>query len=233
MNAANELPVGEMVDLTTMQGGTPRLNAALAKCQGEIELAKKDSVNPHFNSKYADLASCREVARKPLSGNGLAVQQIPRMRLNEGLVEVTTTLLHASGEERCFGTVEMPVAQKTAHGVSSALTYARRAGFNTALGIAAEEDDDGNAASGKTEAPRAGPKPVPQKKSKTGEKVVTFGNNKGKAIEALTDAELAEALKLGDERVSSDPGALWAAGVTACLADLEVERSSRELEAKK
>ena len=52
------------------------LAAALAKAQGEITGALKDSANPFFKSKYADLASCWDACRGPLSRNGLSVIQV-------------------------------------------------------------------------------------------------------------------------------------------------------------
>ena len=55
------------------------LGAALAKAQGLIEGAKKDSANPFFKSKYADLASVWEACRKHLSDNGLSVTQCPQV----------------------------------------------------------------------------------------------------------------------------------------------------------
>ena len=77
------------------------LAAALSKAQAEMSGAKKDSENPHFRSKYADLASVWDACRIPLTKNGLAVVQSPRL-VSAGetgwLVEVETTLLHTSGQ---------------------------------------------------------------------------------------------------------------------------------------
>ena len=53
------------------------LAAALAKAQGEMENAGKNSVNPHFKSKYADLAEILNTVRPVLSKHGLAVTQFP------------------------------------------------------------------------------------------------------------------------------------------------------------
>lgn len=118
------------------------LAAALAKAQGAIEDADKDATNPHFKSKYADLASVRAAIRKPFSDNGLSYVQLPRMA--EKMVEVETVLMHASGQ--FIGeTMAMPVQQVTAHGIGSALTYVRRYALMAVAGIAAsEDDDDGN-----------------------------------------------------------------------------------------
>ena len=54
-----------------------KLVMALAKAQGQIKAAPKDSDNPFFKSKYADLASVWEACREPLAKNGLAVIQRP------------------------------------------------------------------------------------------------------------------------------------------------------------
>ena len=51
------------------------LATALAKAQGEITGAKKDSENSFFSSKYADLAACWDACREPLSANGLSIVQ--------------------------------------------------------------------------------------------------------------------------------------------------------------
>ena len=53
------------------------LAKALAAAQAEIEGASKDKTNPHFKSRYADLASVWEACRKPLSKHGLSVIQGP------------------------------------------------------------------------------------------------------------------------------------------------------------
>jgi len=118
------------------------LFGALAEAQGEIEDATKAGINPHFKSKYADLAAVRAVIRGPLAKHGLAVIQLPRAQ--NGVVEVDTMLTHKSGEY-ISETLRMPVAQMNAHGIGSAITYARRYGLMSILCLAAD-DDDGNAA---------------------------------------------------------------------------------------
>lgn len=128
-------------------GHSPQLGelfAAVAKAQGEIGGAKKDSTNPHFKSKYADLASARDAVQGPLSKNGLALIQWPRT-VNNG-VEIETWLGHASGQYMT-GTLCMPCAKMDAHGVGSAITYGRRYALMAVTGVA-PEDDDGNAAGG-------------------------------------------------------------------------------------
>lgn len=120
------------------------LSKALAKAQGEIGGAAKDSTNPHFRSKYADLASVRDAIKEPLSRNGIAYVQF-----TEGgpdTVKVTTML--TCGEEWMRSTCEMKPVKPDPQGIGSALTYLRRYSLMAAVGVA-PEDDDGNIASGK------------------------------------------------------------------------------------
>lgn len=118
------------------------LAASLAKAQGEMEGAKKDSANPYFKSKYADLGSVWDAIRKPFSANGLAVMQFPRS--TDGGVEIETLLAHSSGEW-VAETLMLPASKHDAQGLGSAITYARRYGLQSIAGVA-PEDDDGNAA---------------------------------------------------------------------------------------
>ena len=119
------------------------LACALAKAQSAMRGAVKDSENPHFRSKYADLASVWEACRAALGENGLSIVQAPRTV--EGGVEVETMLLHQSGEW-ISESLAIPVSKQDAQGFGSALTYCRRYGLSSIVGIA-PEDDDGNAAS--------------------------------------------------------------------------------------
>lgn len=121
------------------------LAAALAKAQGQMKGAIKDSANPFFKSKYADLASVVEAIRAAFSTNGLSyIQTVEPSEKDE--VRVETTLLHASGEWISCGVLSLPVSKVDAQGYGSALTYARRYSLSAAVGVA-PEDDDGNAAS--------------------------------------------------------------------------------------
>lgn len=143
------------------------LAADLVLAQAEIEGAKKDSENPHFRSKYADLASIWDACRGPLTKHGLAVLQWPRLvggGENTWLVEVETTLVHKSGQFMS-DIFAMPVTRADAHGVGSALTYCKRYALSSVIGVA-PEDDDGNAASqGSSEAER---KPLPPRRPELG-----------------------------------------------------------------
>ena len=120
------------------------LAAALAKAQGQMKGAVKDSANPFFKSKYADLASVVEAIRSAFAANGLSyVQSVEPSDKDE--VRVKTTILHSSGEWIGCGVLALPVSKADAQGYGSALTYARRYSLSAAVGVA-PEDDDGNAA---------------------------------------------------------------------------------------
>ena len=120
------------------------LAAALAKAQGTMKGAVKDSANPFFKSKYADLASVVEAIRSAFSANGLSyIQTIQPSDRDE--VRVETMILHSSGEWISCGVLALPVSKVDAQGYGSALTYARRYSLSAAVGVA-PEDDDGNAA---------------------------------------------------------------------------------------
>jgi hypothetical protein len=131
------------------------LAAALAAAQAEMRAASKDAANPMFRSKYATLSSIWEAAREPLARNGLSVVQTPEQS-DLGVCTLTTTLLHSSGEH-ISSTFSLPVLPQvvargeqpvqTAQGYGSALTYARRYALAAIVGIAPDDDDDGNAAS--------------------------------------------------------------------------------------
>jgi len=129
------------------------LAAALAKAQGEIKGAVKDSTNPFFKSKYADLGSVKDAAQEALTKYGIAVIQAPKA--TGALVTVTTMLAHESGE---WVSEELTAHAKdeSAQSVGSVITYLRRYGLASMAGVTAEDDD------GESAQPRGQFKPSPQ-----------------------------------------------------------------------
>jgi ERF superfamily len=115
------------------------LAAALAAAQGAMKNAVMNRTNPHFKSRYADLAAIWDAARQPLSANGLAVVQT----IGDGVLH--TRLLHTSGQW-IASEHPLPMSGRPQE-IGSALTYARRYSLSALIGIAADEDDDANAAS--------------------------------------------------------------------------------------
>lgn len=131
--------------------------AALAKAQGAITGAVKDSANPFFKSKYADLASVWDACRKPLSDNGLSVIQSPEA---DGVrVTVETLLLHSSGQW-FRNSLSVSAKEDSPQAIGSAITYLRRYVLQSFAGVA-PEDDDGEAAQGHKNGQTARPVAVP------------------------------------------------------------------------
>lgn len=124
----------------------PGIAASLVRAQKAFAPALKTSSNPHFKSRYADLAACVEAVIDALNANGIFLQQ-NTYECDTGVI-VETIFLHESGEERSCGKLHVPASKLDAQGYGSALTYARRYSLMAACGIA-PEDDDGNAASKK------------------------------------------------------------------------------------
>lgn len=124
--------------------------SALVRAQRGFAPALKTSTNPHFRSKYVDLAGCIEAVVDALNAAGIAL--IQRTSEDSTGVTVETVFVHESGEMLECGKLHVPAAKQDPQGYGSALTYARRYSLMAAAGIA-PEDDDGNAAS-KTPAPK-------------------------------------------------------------------------------
>ena len=120
------------------------ISAALAKAQGMLRPAIKDTINPFFKSVYADLAAIIDVIREPLSSNGLAILQ--SIETDAGDVVITTLLSHTSGQW-VETALRLKPTKNDPQGVASAATYGRRIGLQSLVGVAADTDDDGNAAS--------------------------------------------------------------------------------------
>ena len=124
--------------------------SALVRAQRGFAPALKTSTNPHFRSKYVDLAGCIEAVVDALNAAGIAL--IQRTSEDSTGVTVETVFVHESGEMMECGKLHVPASKQDAQGYGSALTYARRYSLMAAAGIA-PEDDDGNAAS-RTPAPK-------------------------------------------------------------------------------
>ena len=118
------------------------LFSALANAQGEIENASKKSTNPHFKSKYADLAEVLTTIRETFPKHGLSLVQSPSF--DGAMAHVTTMVAHKSGGFITSIASCVP-AKSDAQGIGAATTYLRRYGSSAMAGIA-QEDDDGQSA---------------------------------------------------------------------------------------
>lgn len=180
------------------------LAKAIALSQLHVENALKSSTNPHFKSKYADLAEILNTVRPVFSANGIAIVQTPTFE--SGVASVETMLCHESGEF-ISSICSSPVSKQDAQGIGSAITYLRRYSLAAMCGVA-QEDDDGNGASDKDKPKQPSNKPQPQ--TKPAPEVKKLSNDERemgvKDMKAAPDeAALKEAL-LGWHKAAKDVG---------------------------
>lgn len=166
--------------MMNLDKATPDLFAALARAQSEIENATKNSNNPHFKSKYADLAEVLNAVRPVFAKNGVAI--IQSTSFDGRTVVVVTALAHLTGGIITSDASCVP-AKTDAQGVGAATTYLRRYALSAMAGIA-QEDDDGNGAAhdGKPQPPK---EDMVAKKSAGQEKAVSSAEQK-RQLEAVS-----------------------------------------------
>jgi len=121
---------------------TDSITAALVKAQKAITFAVKDSTNPHFKNRYADLQSVIEAIKTPLNENGIFFSQSPTIA-DAGYLALTTRLCHESGQW-IEDTATIPLPKNDPQGYGSALTYGRRYALAAICGLY-QADDDGEA----------------------------------------------------------------------------------------
>ena len=181
---------------------TAELVTALTKASGQIKVARKDSENPFFHSRYADLSAITEASREALISNDLVITQSTSIELNQ--MVLVTTLHHVSGQW-IRGYYPITAVKADPQSMGRAVTYARRYALSAMLGIVSE-DDDGESAMGRTahapqqiaqipqtrieqsnaltvEEPRAVPADWKQA-------IIHFGKSKGKSLGSLTSNSL-------------------------------------------
>jgi hypothetical protein len=151
----------------TTSESTEKIAEALVLAQRQMLPLIKDSANPFFRSKYADLQAVTEACYPALQANGICVIQSAEAGEHSGL-NIKTRLLHSSGqfiETDCV----IPPAGQDPQKYGSAVTYGRRYGLQAAMGLAAV-DDDGEGAMNRnaakpasTPSPKPAPKPAPAK----------------------------------------------------------------------
>jgi hypothetical protein len=123
----------------------PNLASALVAAQKEMPAVEPSKPNPAFKgSMYVTLGQLIAAVRPVLNRNGIAVVQMPAQD-EQGRPALITRLLHESGDA-AESVMPLVMDKPTAQGLGSALTYAKRYALASALAIADQEDDDGNAA---------------------------------------------------------------------------------------
>jgi hypothetical protein len=160
---------------------------ALAKAQTELSNPEKAMVGTVYNTRsdspqsfrYASLSSGLDIIRKILGGQQIAIAQTTDIDRANGMVNLTTVLLHTSGEWISSHWPVCPISDTSApRRMGAALTYARRYALFTMVGIAGEDDLDapdlasepakGHKAADTGLAPNPSPAPVRPSQFQTG-----------------------------------------------------------------
>src|SRR5712671_6434006 len=124
---------------------------ALAKAQTELSNPEKALFGTVYNVgsdtpqsfRYASLSSGLDIVRKTLGGHQIAIAQTTDIDRASGMVNLTTVLLHTSGEWISSDWPVCRLSETTApRRMGAALTYARRYALFTLVGIAGEDDLD-------------------------------------------------------------------------------------------
>ena len=133
-------------------GSIGSLAAALAKAQGELTNPEKSlSATIHAGGpgatgktfRYASLSSGLDIVRKTLGQHEIATVQTTSLDQSAGIINLTTLLAHCSGEWIASDWPVCTISETaTPHRMGAALTYARRYGLFTLVGIAGEDDLD-------------------------------------------------------------------------------------------
>lgn len=204
---------------------TAQVCAALASAQGKFKNPKRTktaTVRPRdggagYMFAYAPLEEVVDAIKDPLAENGLLRQQY-LFRSDDGMFWIRTVLWHASGEW-LSGDYPVMYSKESAQGFAGGVTYAKRNGLSLLLGLAAEDDDDGNTGDGNvaTVKPTRQPKPpaanvMQPHDPQTGEvlQAVPASNAANEALEARIALLTAAAMGKGGKPAEQKLRELWA-----------------------
>lgn len=137
-----------MLDFQYCSEDTKDLTKALIGVQKDLQPAVKDSLNPFCKNRYASLNSIMDACRQALIKNNVLLTQYP-IPAENGHLALVSKLIHADTGQYQASICIIPLQKNDAQVLGSAFTYGRRYALSSMLGITAEEDDDGNAASGR------------------------------------------------------------------------------------
>ena len=180
------------------------LHQALAKAQAEFKPIRFDSqaqLGGGRNYRYASIAAILDGVRPILNKHGILLSQEPSQ--TDGVVSVTTRL--SLGEQSISSTLSAPMSRGGFHELGSAITYLRRYGLASMLGVAAEEDEDGHAAQS-----TAGAAKAPKRARQTAQPEPDAG--KGQTPPPAGDRVVDVLIKRVNSGVSKR-GTQWAIGV--------------------
>ncbi|MFV0420795.1 ERF family protein [Oleidesulfovibrio sp.] len=157
--------------IITCSESITELAKAMLQVQQGLVPVMKDAANPFVGSRYASLNSVVEACREALTASGIWVVQYPVQAvqpIHEGtgcpqsLLGLVTKLVHAESGQWQSSLMVMPLPKADPQGYGSALTYARRYGLATLVGLVTEVDDDAQEAMPRNQQRSSGRKSVPQ-----------------------------------------------------------------------
>lgn len=160
---------------------------AFLKAQKDMEAVTKDAKNPFFKSDYATLNAVVEACKEPLNSNGISIMQ----PVNGDYVE--TVLMHESGEFFACQTALVVKENNNPQALGSAISYARRYGLMSMLGLPAEDDD--------------GEKAMARDSKPTVSQAATLPNDTATAAQMNAIAQIVKEMPL-DERANVDVGSI-------------------------
>ena len=133
------------LSVSTSTAAITELAKAMLRVQQSLSPASKDAENPFVNRRYATLNSVMDACREALTANAIWVSQYP-VAVQTGHLGLVTKLVHADSGQWQSSLMVMPLPKADPQGYGSALTYARRYGLATMVGLVTEIDDDGEGA---------------------------------------------------------------------------------------
>jgi len=160
---------------------------ALAAFQAEAPMILKTANNPFYKSKYADLPAVWGTIKELVTKHGFVV--LNSVVQKDGRDCLETTLFYPASGELLTSCLPINPAKNDPQGYGAAITYHRRQNLVTLLGLVCDDDDDGNAASGKEEKPKPENKPKPKEEPNPKTPQVEFLETCRRELEALNDIQ--------------------------------------------
>lgn len=213
------------------------ISAAILRIHSEVEIALKDSTNPHFKSKYADIESIQYASKEALARNNIAIIQEPctiMCPIKGAIPGLGTLLLHSSGQW-IYQEAPLPMSKTTPQEAGSSITYFRRYAQAGSLNIL-QSDDDGETAEKAENPNRQQPvksQPASDKlKMDHGKYIIYFGKYKGRTIDSLHLEEITGYIS-HLEKMAKDSGKDMSGGAAEFCSYAKSYLNTKSLLAKK
>lgn len=215
-----DVPISAALIPSSEQGGAD-LFKALAKAQQSLKPVPRSEYNPHFKNWFAPLDAIIAEVNRVFKPNGLCFTQQVATRDDAAGVLVVTSIHHESGQSYSDHGCYMPAGKNTAQAFGAAMTYARRYGLSTLVGIATEDDDGHGASVGRVQKPKAG-KPAP---------VDPLVSKRAALLQRINALELAHRTELG--KLFATKGLVWEQMTEAEIKMVDKAVTERELKRTK